>query len=164
MYLSIYEKGVFRIFTFIIIAVFMLFLQGCKKPESTRIIFTIEGELFSDASALIDGKTVGRFMQTLIRADGTLYINGIYNATLPPGHRDVPEQEAFTGTLDPIELPPGKHTVLFITDDGKTLQVNMHVKPGQYLITYFSDEWMLGWNDTKIKAVPNGIVTITLAQ
>lgn len=139
----------------------LLFAPGCKKPEPARIIFTIEGELFSGASLVIDGKPAGKFMQTLIKSDGKLYIDGIYNATLPPGHHDIPEGDAYSGTLDSLELMSGEHTIMLMTDDGKFLQIKAAVSPGRQLVTYFSDDGVLKWDGQKVNAAPGATVTIT---
>ena len=148
------------LFCLAITITFILCAFGCKKPEPARIIITIEGELFSDADLSIDGKPAGSFTQTLIKTDGKLYINKIYTATLPPGHRDIPEEDAFTGAIDSIELIAGDHTIAFNTDGGKTLQIKVNVPPGRHLVTYFSDEEKLRWNDTEIKAAQGSTVTI----
>ncbi len=138
----------------------LFFAPGCKKPEPARIIFTVQGELFSDASLVINGKPSGKLVQTLIKKDGKLYIDSIYNITLPPGHRDIPEEDAYTGTLDSLELISGDHTIMLLADDGKFLQIKASVLPGRQLVTYFSDEGVLKWNNEKIKAAPGETVNI----
>lgn len=139
----------------------LLFIPGCKKPDPARIIFSIEGELFSDASVSIDGKPAGKFIQTLIKKDGKLYIDGIYNVTLPPGHRDIPEEDAYTGSLDSLQIQPGEHTFMLLSDDGKFLQIKVTVLPGHQLVTYFSDDGILKWDNQKVNAAPGTTVTIT---
>ncbi len=134
--------------------------QGCKKPEPARIIFAVEGELFSDALVFLDGNQAGKLTQTLITADGKLYIDGILNVTLPPGHRDIPEEDDYTGSLDSFELKPGEHIIMLQTDEGKTLRIKANVTPGRHLVTYLGDEQVLRWNDVKLQAAPGTTVTV----
>lgn len=142
----------------------LLFLQGCKKPETARIIIVVEGQLFSDAMVLVDGKQTGKLVQTLITPEGKLYIDGIHTATLPPGHSDIPESDEYEGTLDSMELKVGEHTILLQTDDGKNLEIKADIPPGRHLVTYLSDEEKLTWNNTKLEAVPGSTVTIKKAD
>jgi len=142
----------------------LLLLQGCKKPEPARIIIVVEGQLFSDAMVLVDGKQAGKLVQTLITPEGKLYIDGIHTATLPPGHSDIPESDDYEGTLDSMEMKAGEHTILLQTEDGKTLQIKADISPGRHLVTYLSDEEKLTWNTTKLEAAPGSTVTIKKAD
>jgi hypothetical protein len=140
------------------------FLQGCKKPEPARVTIVVEGQLFSDAMVLVDGKQAGKLVQTLITPEGKLYIDGIHTVTLPPGHSDIPERDDYEGTLDSMEMKAGEHTILLQTEDGKTLQIKADVPPGRHLVTYLSDEEKLTWNNTKLEAAPGSTVTIKTAN
>jgi len=133
---------------------------GCKKPDPARIILAVDGELFSDALVIIDGKQAGKLAQTLIKPDGSLYIDGILTAKLPPGHRDIPEKDDYRGTIDSLELKAGEHTILLQTEDGKTLQITASIPPGRHLVTYLSDEETLRWNNAKLQAAPGSSVNV----
>ena len=137
----------------------ILSMTGCKKPEPARLVVQVEGELFSDALLSINGKQVGKLTKTLIKADGQLFIDDAYTATLPPGHRDIPEQDQCSGTLDSLEIKSGTYTILLQTEDGKSLQINASLKPGLNIIDYNSDEQVLKGNDAKMKAAPGSTVT-----
>ena len=135
-------------------------LGGCKKPEPARIILAVDGQLFSDALVIIDGKQAGKLTQTLIKPDGSLYIDGILTAKLPPGHTDIPEENDYQGTIDSLEVKAGEHTILLQTEDGKTLEITASVPPGRHLVTYFSDEETLTWNNIKLKAAAGSSVNV----
>jgi len=135
-------------------------LGGCKKPEPARIILAGDGQLFSDALVIVDGKQAGKLTQTLIKPDGSLYIDGILTAKLPPGHADIPEENDYQGTIDSLEVKAGEHTILLQTEDGKTLEITASVPPGRHLVTYFSDEETLTWNNIKLKAAAGSSVNV----
>jgi hypothetical protein len=141
-------------------ALFLFSLGGCRKPEPARLIVSVQGQLFSDALVIIDGKQTGKLTQTLIQPDGKLLIDRIYNVTLPPGHRDIPEKDNFEGTLDSLEVKTGQHVILLQADDGTTLQITADIPPGRHLVTYFSDEGKLTWNNIKLDAAPGSSVTV----
>lgn len=149
-----------RIFVCLGIALLLLSSAGCRKPEPARVILLVEGQLFSGALVIIDGKEAGKLTQTLIKPDGKLFIDGIYSVTLPPGHRDIPEEDDYEGTLDSLALKAGEHTILLETNDGKTLQITADIPPGRHLVTYLSDDGKLTWNNTKLDAAPGTTVII----
>ncbi len=137
-----------------------LSLGGCRKPEPARVILAVDGEMFSDALVIIDGKQAGKLTQTLIKPDGNLYIDGILTAKLPPGHGDIREKDDYQGTIDSLELMAGAHTILLQTEDGKTLQITARIPPGRHLVTYLSNEETLTWNSAKLKAPPGSSVNV----
>lgn len=138
----------------------ILFITGCKKPEPARLLVEVDGELFSDAVLLLDGIRAGKLIKTLIKGDGQLFIDDIYTVTLPPGHRDIPVEDQYTGTLDSLELKSGTHLILLQTEDGNSLQINASLKPGINIITYNSDEQLIKWNNTTIRAASDSTVTL----
>lgn len=135
-------------------------IAGCKKPEPARLMVHVEGELFSDALLWIDGKQVGKLTKTEIRTDGQLFIDNMYTATLPPGHKDIPSQDQCTGALDSLELKPGKYVILLQNEEGKPLQINAKLNPGLNVIMYYSDQQVVKLNDAKTKAAPGSTVTL----
>ncbi len=133
-----------RIIIFTILSlVIILSITGCKKPEPARLMVQVEGELFSDALLSVNGKQAGKLTKTLIKADGQLFIDDIYTVTLPPGHKDIPEQDQYSGALDSLEIKSGTHTVLLQTQDGRTIQINASLKSGLNVIVYNSDQQIL---------------------
>jgi hypothetical protein len=149
-------------FIALFLGIILLFLSpgGCKKPEPARIILAVDGELFSDALLIIDGKQAGKLTQTLVKPDGSLYIDGIVTAKLPPGHRDIPESNDYQGTIDSLEVKAGEHIILLQTEDGKTLEITASIPPGLHLVTYRSDEETLTWNNIKLKAPAGSSVNV----
>ena len=139
--------------------VIILSITGCKKPEPARLMVQVEGELFSDAVLSVNGKQAGKLTKTLIKADGQLFIDDIYTVTLPPGHKDIPEQDQYSGALDSLEIKSGTHTVLLQTQDGRTIQINASLKPGLNVIVYNSDQQILKFNDARMNAAPGSTVT-----
>jgi len=90
----------------------------------------------------------------------TAAIDGILTAKLPPGHADIPEENDYQGTIDSLEVKAGEHTILLQTEDGKTLEITASVPPGRHLVTYFSDEETLTWNNIKLKAAAGASVNV----
>lgn len=133
---------------------------GCKKPEPARLMVQVEGELFSDAFLSINGKQTGKLTRTLIKADGQLSIDGAPTVKLPPGHRDIPQQDQYSGTLDSLEITSGTYMILLQTQDGKSLQIKASLKPGLNIVDYNSDEQIVKWNNQKISAAPGTTVTL----
>lgn len=120
----------------------------------------VEGELFSDAFLSIDGKQIGKLTRTFINTDGELSIDGVPTVRLPPGHRDIPQQDQCSGTLDSLEIKSGSCMILLQTQDGKSLQIKASLKPGLNIINYNSDEQEIKWNNNKIKAAAGTTVTL----
>jgi hypothetical protein len=133
---------------------------GCKKPDPARIMVQIEGEAFSDALLFIDGKQVGKLVRTFITTDGKLFIDDIYTVTLPPGHKDIPAEDKYTGALDSLQIKPGTYQIVLQTVDGRSLQINASLKPGMNIIDYNSDEQTIYWNNNKIKTAPGSTATL----
>jgi hypothetical protein len=149
-----------RIIIFTILSlVIILSITGCKKPEPARLVVQVKGELFSDALLSVNGKQAGKLTKTLIKADGQLSIDDIYTVTLPPGHKDIPEQDQYSGALDSLEIKSGTHTVLLQTQDGRTIQINASLKSGLNVVVYSSDQQVLKFNDARMKAAPGSTVT-----
>ncbi|MHB8110681.1 MAG: hypothetical protein ACYDHW_11690 [Syntrophorhabdaceae bacterium] len=139
-------------------------VAGCKKPEPARVMINVEGQLFSNAVILIDGKPAGKLIQTFLQTDGQLFIDGIYTVTLPPEHHDIPESDKYSGVLDSFRVEPGQHTILFQQDDGTALQVAAELLPGFNVFTYYADEQTLKWNNSKIPAAPGMTVRFAPAK
>ena len=137
----------------------ILSMAGCKKPEPARLMVQVEGALFSNALLSIDGKQVGKLTKTLITANGKLFIDDIYTITLPPGHKDIPLQDQYSGNLDSLEVKSGKYTIILRTEDGRSLQINASLRSGLNVIVYNSDRQVLRLNDAKMNAAPDSTVT-----
>ena len=149
-----------KIFLILLPLFVILALTGCRKPEPARLMVQIEGELFSDALLWIDGRQVGKLTKTTIKTDGQLFMDDQYMVTLPPGHKDIPSQDQCTGTLDSLELKPGKYVLLLHAGDGQSLQLNATLASGINAITYDSVQQIVKLNDAKMKAAPGTTVTL----
>ena len=149
------KKRVFTIILCIVLAqAVLLFTGGCKsKEENAQITFNMEGQEFSDAEISIDGKSVGRMEQTIIKSNGELYINGQLSATLPPGSPQIGEEDTYSGVLDSITLKPGNHTISLSSSEGKNLQITAVVSPGYHLVTYSSAQETIKWDNETVKAI-----------
>ena len=145
----------------LILSLLVIFaIAGCKKPGPARLMVQVEGELFSDALLWIDGKQAGKLTKTVIKTDGQLFIDDKYTVTLPPDHKDIPSEDQCTGTLDSLEMKPGKYVILLQTEEGKSLQINAELVSGLNAISYYSGQQVLKLNNAKMKAVPGTTVTL----
>ena len=154
-----------RLFTIILCIVLaqavLLFAEGCKsKEENAQITFNIEGQEFSDAVVSIDGKSVGRMEQTIIKTNGELYINGQFSATLPPGSSQIVQEDTCSGVLDSITLKTGDHTIVLSSSEGKNLQIKAVVSPGYHLVNYSPAQETIRWDNETIKAIPGTTIII----
>ena len=154
-----------RLFTIILCIVLaqavLLFTEGCKsKEENAQITFNIEGQEFSDAEVSIDGKSVGRMEQTIIKTNGELYINGQLSATLPPGSPQIGQEDTCSGILDSVTLKTGDHIIALSSSEGKNLQIKAVISPGYHLVTYSSAQETIKWDNETVKAIPGTTIII----
>jgi hypothetical protein len=156
------SKRLFTIIFCIVLAqAVLLFAEGCKsKEENARITFNIEGQEFSDAVVSIDGKSVGRMEQTIIKTNGELYINGQFSAMLPPGSPQIGQEDTCSGILDSITLKAGDHVIALSSSEGKTLQIKAVVSPGYHLVNYSPAQETIRWDNETIKAIPGTTIII----
>jgi hypothetical protein len=156
------SKKLFTIILCIVLAqAVLLFAEGCKsKEENAQITFNVEGQEFSDAEISIDGKSVGRMEQTIIKTNGELYINGQFSATLPPGSPQIGQEDTCSGVLDSIILKTGDHVITLFSSEGKNLQIKAVVSPGYHLVNYSSAQETIRWDNETIKAIPGTTIII----
>lgn len=145
---------------FSILLVVILSMAGCKKPEPARLMIHVEGELFSNALLFVDGNQVGKLTQTLIKPGGELFIDDVHTATLPADHKNIPDEDQYTGALDSLEIKSGTHTLLLQTDDGRSLEIKTALPPGMTIITYYADKHLLKCNQSSVEAGPGSVVTL----
>lgn len=144
----LFETKYKYLFWFLCIPVFFVLIgEGCKRhKESANITLTVEGKEFSDAQIFIDGKSFGRFTQTVINTDGEVYIDGVFQTSLPANSSGKKGDE-YTGSIDSLILPAGVHTFTYLTSDGKNLEFSVDISPGYHLAIYFSDDEKIKWDD-----------------
>ncbi len=139
----------------------LFFTGGCKEKDRTaHITFNVEDQEFSNAEISIDGTSMGRMEQTLIKTNGELYINGQFVTNLPPKSPEIGKEDIYSGVLDSIRLKSGKHTISIVSQKGKQLQIETDVSPGYHLITYSPGEEIIKWDKEIVKAAPGTTVTI----
>lgn len=146
----------------IVVTVFLFFAVGCNKTkEPAKIILNIDGQEFSDAQIYIDGQSVGRFTQTVIKANGELFIDGIFQTIIPPRETQE-EEELCSGALDALTLSPGKHTFAYLTSAGKRLEYTVDIASGYHLVTYFPEKGMIKWGDESFQISTGQSLTLKL--
>lgn len=146
----------------ILATVFLFLVGGCSKTkEPAKIILNIDGQEFSDAQILIDGKPAGRFTQTVIKPNGELYIDGVFQAKIPP-RESQPEEDICSGTFDSITLTLGNHTFAYVSSGGKRLEFAADIVSGYHLVTYFSEKESIKWGDESFQIAPGQSLTIKL--
>lgn len=155
------KKGTLYVICCSITLTVLFITGGCKQKDRTaHITFNVEDQEFSDAEISIDGVSVGRMEQTLIKPNGELYINGQFTANLPPKSPEIGKEDIYSGVLDSIRLKSGKHTIAIVSQKGKQLQIEADVSPGYHLLTLFPAEGTIKWDKETIKAVPGTTIAI----
>ena len=132
---------------------------GCKKQETAKLTIVVEGRELSDAEVIIDEKPVSRLTQTIIRADGKIFINGTLAAKMP--HRNnVREGDTYSGCSDTLDITSGKHTVTIRKRDAPPIQVVVNISPGHHLLTFLPEKDLVKWDNTSFQIGPGRTVTI----
>jgi hypothetical protein len=143
--------------------IFFLFLAGgCgRAKEPAKIILNIDGREFSDAQIYIDGRPAGRFTQTVIKPNGELFIDGVFQAKIPPRETQA-EEDVCSGTFDSLTLPLGNHTFAYLSSGGKRLEFAADIVSGYHLVTYLSEKESIKWGDESFQIAPGQSLTIKL--
>jgi hypothetical protein len=133
---------------------------GCKKQETAKLTIVIEGRELSDAEVIIDGKRAGRLTQTIIKADGKIFINGTLAAKMP-NQNYVREGDEYSGCSDTLDLTSGGHTITLQKKEIHPLQVVVNISPGHHLLTFLPEKDLLNWDNMSSQVGPGRTVTIT---
>ncbi|HEX2965438.1 MAG TPA: hypothetical protein VHO84_06615 [Syntrophorhabdaceae bacterium] len=159
------EHADFRFTVYLLFCVVLLFgvlnMTGCRKKDQTAVLtFNVENEEFSEAEISIDGISLGRMEQTIIKTNGELYINGELTATLPPQSPQIGKEDTYSGVLDSVTTKSGRHAIVISITGGKRLDISADISPGYHLITFFPSDGTLKWDNQTVKAIPGTTVTI----
>jgi hypothetical protein len=124
------------------------------------MIIVVEGQELSDAEVVIDEKSVGVLTQTIIAADGKIYIDGVLAAR---GRRDdnAERNDRFSGCSSTFSLTSGKHTIILLGKKTQPLTVVAHIKPGHHMLTFFPDKNLMTWNGNHLSIGPERRITIS---
>jgi hypothetical protein len=133
---------------------------GCKPQEPANLTIVVEGRELSDAEIIIDEKSVGFLTQTVIMADGKIYINGVLAAR---GRRDenAEHNDSYSGCSSTFTLASGKHTITLRGKNAQPLTLVAHIMPGHNMLTYLPDKSSIKWNGKPFQVGPERKVTIT---
>jgi phosphatidylserine/phosphatidylglycerophosphate/cardiolipin synthase-like enzyme len=122
-----------RILVMILCGAAIMTLGGCKKQDHSELTVAVEGRELSKAEVFIDGKSVGRLTQTIITAEGKIYIDGKLSAQLLPQQRE--QRDTCSGCTDSIRIKSGEHVIELHTKEGRVIQITADLKPGHRLLT-----------------------------
>jgi len=140
-----------------------IFAVGCKKQEPAKLTITIEGKELSDAHVYVDEKYVGRLTQTIITADGEIYIDGKLAARLH-SHDSGHSTDAYTGCSDPILLASGKHTIVLQKSEAQPLKVVLKISSGYHLLTIIPEKGLVKWDQKTIQIDSSNTVVDTFEK
>jgi hypothetical protein len=132
---------------------------GCKPQEPSKLAIVIEGKELSNAEIFIDGKPAGRLTQTIIRADGKIFINGTLAAKMPYQNY-VREGDNYSGCSDTLDLTSGGHTITLQKKEIQPLQVVVSISPGHHLLTFLPEKDLVKWDNTSFQIGLGRTVTI----
>jgi len=135
-----------------------IFAVGCNKQESAKLTITIESKELSDAHVYIDGKYVGNLVQTIMTADGKIYINGNLAARLH--HQEsVQGSDTYTGSLDSLQLDARKYTITLQKGNAQPLTIILNITPGYHLLAIFPEKGLVRWDQKTIPIDSTNTVT-----
>lgn len=140
-----------------------IFAVGCKKQEPAKLTITIEGKELSDAHVYVDEKHVGSLTQTIIAADGGVYIDGKLAArlhSLDTGH----SADTYTGCSDPILLASGKHTIVLRKSDAQPLKVVLNITSSYHLLIIVPEKGLVKWDQKTIQIDSTNTVVDTFEK
>ena len=140
-----------------------IFAVGCKKQELAKLTITIEGKELSDAQIYADEKYVGSLTQTIIAADGGVYIDGKLAARLH-SHDNGHSTDFYTGCSDPILLASGKHTIVLQKSDAQPLKVVLNISSGYHLLTIVPEKGLVKWDQKTIQIDSSNTVVDTFEK
>lgn len=138
------------ILLFILCGTAIILITGCKKQEPARLTIAVEGRELSDALLIIDDKQIGSLTQTIIAADGGVYIDGKLAARLH-SHDNGHPTGFYTGCSDPILLASGKHTIVLQKSDAQPLKVVLDISSGYHLLTIVPEKRLIKWDHKTIQ-------------
>jgi hypothetical protein len=133
---------------------------GCTTQEPAYLIIVVEGQELSDAEVFIDDQSVGVLTQTIITADGKIYIDGVLAAR---GRRDdnAERNDRVSGCSSTLSLTSGKHAIILLGKKTQPLTVVAHIMPGHHMLTFFSDKNLVTWNGKHFTIGPERKVIIS---
>lgn len=140
-----------------------IFAVGCKKQEPAKLTITIEGKELSNAQVYVDEKYVGSLTQTIIAADGGVYIDGKLAARLN-SHDSGHSADTYTGCSDPILLASGKHTIILQKDEVQPLKAVLNISSGYHLLTIVPEKGLVKWDQKTIQIDFSNTVVDTFAK
>jgi hypothetical protein len=132
---------------------------GCKKQETAKLTIVVEGRELSDAEVIIDEKPFSRLTQTIIRADGKIFINGTLAAKMPD-RNNVREGDTYSGCSDTLDITLGKHTITIRKREAPPIQVVVNISPGHHLLTFLPEKDLVKWDNISFQIGPGRTVTI----
>ncbi len=140
-------------------------IGGCRKPVvlPAKLTISVEGEEFSNALVYVDGDQIGHLAQTLIKANGELYVDGVYSATLPApeDEEEARTEDEYSGVYEIQTLAPREHTIALQTTEGKLVQITANIRSGAFhLLTYRSDENKAKWDQKEYGLSPGQTITV----
>lgn len=137
-----------------------IFAVGCKKQEPAKLTITIESKELSDAHVYVDEKYSGSFIQTIMAADGKLYINGNLVARLL--HQDsVHSSDTYTGSFDSLQLDAGKHSITLRKANVKPLTIILNITSGYHLLTIYPEKGLVKWDQKIIPIDSTNTATVS---
>lgn len=142
----------------IALIVLVFLLAGCTAKEPATLSMRVEGKELSDARVTVGKKDAGFFEQTCIKADGDLYVGGVFRAKLP-SNPVKPGEETCTGGIGPLSFKPGKYTIAMQSPGSTSVEISIRLDSGYHLITYFPEKKTIRWHDKTIPVPSDGKVS-----
>lgn len=153
------KSAAYVVVSLILCGALTIFIGGCKQQGTAKLTIVVEGRELSDAEVITDGKPAGRLTQTIIRANGKIYIDGMLSATLPD-RDNIREGDNYSGCSGTLDLNLGKNTIKLQQKDVQPLQIIINISAGHHLLTVLPEKGLVKWNNTSFQVGPGRAVTI----
>lgn len=153
------RRGFFTWIVVMVCTALMFCFKACKSQETSEVTISVEGKDLSDAEIFLDEKLAGRLIQTLIRSDGKILIEGIPAAKLPNLGRSQ-KNDTFSGCFQGLQTLSGNHVITLRGNDGQSLRVTVNIAPGYHLLTFLPAKDLIKWDNVAVPVGPERSVTV----
>jgi len=133
---------------------------GCTTREPAQLIIVVEGQELSDAEVIIDEKSAGFLTQTILMADGKIFINGVLAAR---GHsnKNADKNDRYSGCSSTFPVTPGQHTIMLRGKNANPLAIVVSITPGHHMLTYLPNQNIIKWDSKAFQVGPGRRVVIS---
>jgi hypothetical protein len=150
----------FKLILAITLGTMTILSGGCKTQEPTHLIIVVEGQELSDAEIIVDEKSAGFLTQTILMADGKIFINRVLAAR---GHsnENTDKNDRYSGCSSTLPITPGNHTITLRGKNVAPLAIVVSIMPGHHILAYLPNQNIIKWDSKPFQVGPERRVVIS---